>query len=347
MSWKEYRLDSKTIADWLPWCALTHESVLRNKDDSVLGVIRYRPFAQRRGNRHPMPLPSFRRGWSIWIEEQYETESAVQEAACFFALCWNPFIRTGVAVNGLDDTQHALDDMEKELARVLHHIASTFPAEAQACVLSYQEVIDYLTFSLTLGRKKITMPEVPVDLDIFLTTEIDLDFTSNHVRLNEDVFLVLTLPSAFGTQEEVLHQMTAQLHAAGIPCRHVQRLLLFGKAEAEKELHRYTEKWCPSRKYIKELLTGDTLQALSGYYNNQLIVLTPKDGCIRVQTYLEKLLCQRGLPYIIEDYNAKDLWWGSLPGLFRAAVVPPICGFQTLEDLLAVKKEEGQVHVPT
>ena len=44
MSWKEYQLDNKSIADWLPWGALTHESVMRNKDDSVLGVIRYRRF---------------------------------------------------------------------------------------------------------------------------------------------------------------------------------------------------------------------------------------------------------------------------------------------------------------
>lgn len=51
--------------------------------------------------------------------------------------------------------------------------------------------------------------------------------------------------------------------------------------------------------------------------------------------------------YIVEDYNAKDLWWGSLPGLFRAATTPPICGFQALEELLAVKDAPRVTTPPT
>ena len=84
-------------------------------------------------------------------------------------------------------------------------------------------------------------------------------------------------------------------------------------------------------------MTGHTLQRLNGYYNNQTIALVSKEDYARTEAYLEKLLGTLGLPYIVEDYNAKDLWWGSLPGLFRAAVVPPICGFRTIEELLATK----------
>ena len=46
----------------------------------------------------------------------------------------------------------------------------------------------------------------------------------------------------------------------------------------------------------------------------------------------------RALPYVIEDYNAKDLWLGSLPGMFTAGLVPPLCGFAALEDLLNVEQ---------
>jgi len=60
----------------------------------------------------------------------------------------------------------------------------------------------------------------------------------------------------------------------------------------------------------------------------------------REEAYLEKLLGTLGIPYIVEDYNAKDLWWGSLPGLFRAGLVPPLCGFSSLEELLAMEKSE-------
>ena len=339
MSWKEYHLDNKTIADWLPWGALTHENVMRNKDDSVLGVIRYKRFdppqhVQFFEWKNPIFLPTFRRGWSIWLEEQYAADGDVE---CFLTLCWNPFLKDDEVVNGLEDTPQLLYDMEYDLAVTLRRMAWSFPKEAEATVLSYQEIVDYLTFSLTLGRTHVAMPDVPVDLDVFLTAGIDLDFASNHVRLGDEKFLVLTLPSVVGSQESVLRQLTEDLHGAGIPCRHVQRLLLFDKTEAEKELRNYTGRWCPSRKYIKDILTGHMLQRLNGYYNNQTIALVSQEDYARTEAYLEKLLGTLGIPYIVEDYNAKDLWWGSLPGLFRAAVVPPICGFRTIEELLATK----------
>ena len=123
-----------------------------------------------------------------------------------------------------------------------------------------------------------------------------------------------------------------------IPCRHTQRLLLFGKKEAEKELRSYTGKWCPSRRYIKELLTEGVLGQLNGYYTNEIILLIPKEEFDTVTAYLHRLMYARALPYAIEDYNAKDLWWGSLPGMFTAGLVPPLCGFAALEDLLNVEQ---------
>ena len=38
--------------------------------------------------------------------------------------------------------------------------------------------------------------------------------------------------------------------------------------------------------------------------------------------------------HIIEDFNHKHVWWGSIPGMFRSNIVPPIVGFKNLTDLL-------------
>ena len=92
------------------------------------------------------------------------------------------------------------------------------------------------------------------------------------------------------------------------------------------------------------------MQRLNGYYNNQTVALVSQEDYARTEAYLEKLLGMLGIPYIVEDFNAKDLWWGSLPGLFRAAVVPPICGFRTIEELLATKhipQHTSEAPVPT
>ena len=38
--------------------------------------------------------------------------------------------------------------------------------------------------------------------------------------------------------------------------------------------------------------------------------------------------------YILESFNLKEVFWGSLPGLYLANNVPPLIGFQHLEELL-------------
>ena len=310
MSWKEYDLSNKSIADWLPWLGLSHENVLRNKDDSVLGMIRYKRFREDGTKVQRIALPSFRQGWSIWFEEQYDIEKENPfDADCILTVAWNPFLtKTGDMVkNTLDGESIPLDAMESVLAKLLQRIARSFPEEAAAKVLADQEIIDNLTFALTLGRERIEMPDPPLDLDSYLTQDLDLDFSANHVRLGNEVFLVLTLPGITGTRDPVYERIGRGVLHAGIPYRHVQRLLLFDEKTARKELASYTAKWCPSRKYIKDMRT---------------------------------ILYEMELPFIIEDYNAKDLWWGSLPGLFRAGLVPPLCGFSSLEELLAMEKSE-------
>ena len=85
-SWKEYSLENKEVQDWVVWEALTHESVLRNKDDSVLGIIRYKPFERKDGAG--ISLPAFSQGWVMNIEEQHGEAGE----ACFLTLTWNPFL---------------------------------------------------------------------------------------------------------------------------------------------------------------------------------------------------------------------------------------------------------------
>ena len=238
------------------------------------------------------------------------------------------------------------------LSRVVRQtLAAFFPAEAQAHLLSYQEIVDYLCFTLTMGKRRMEMPDPPIDLDLYLTDRLPLNFTENHVRLGDEIFLLLSLPALYGAQADIYEELWQSFAGHRIPCRHTQRLLLFGKKEAEKELRSYTGKWCPSRRYIKELLTEDGLGRLNGYYTNEIILLIPKEEFDPVASYLHRLMYARALPYVIEDYNAKDLWWGSLPGMFTAGLVPPLCGFAALEDLLNVEQpaqtdEEEESEVP-
>ena len=333
MSWKEYRLQNKRAAEHLSWGGITHPNILRCKDDSVLGIITYQPYSMEEETQR-IALPSFQNGWSIWIEEQQERSGARRS---YLTLSWMPFRgMDGKVKNTLTGEKIEIDALEVTLAGVLRALAASFPAEAEANLLAYQEIVDYLCFTLTMGERRMEMPDPPIDLDLYLTDRLPLNFAENHVRLGDEMFLLLSLPALFGAEGELYEELWQTFAHHGIPCRHTQRILLFGEKEAEKELRSYMGKWCPSRRYIKDLLTDGLLGQLNGYYTNEIILLISKDAFDVVAEYLHRLMSARALSYVVEDYNAKDLWWGSLPGMFKAGLVPPICGFATIEDLLAV-----------
>ena len=348
MSWKEYKLQNKSAAEHLSWGGITHPNILRCKDDSVLGIIAYQPYRMEEETQR-IALPVLQSGWSIWVEEQQE-HSGVRRS--YLTVSWMPFrSMDGKVRNTLTGEKITIEALEETLAGFLQTLAAFFPAEAQAHLLSYQEIVDYLCFTLTMGKRRMEMPDPPIDLDLYLTDRLPLNFTENHVRLGDEIFLLLSLPALYGAQADIYEELWQSFAGHRIPCRHTQRLLLFGKKEAEKELRSYTGKWCPSRRYIKELLTEDGLGRLNGYYTNEIILLIPKEEFDPVASYLHRLMYARALPYVIEDYNAKDLWWGSLPGMFTAGLVPPLCGFAALEDLLNVEQpaqtdDEEESEVP-
>jgi hypothetical protein len=345
-SWKEYSLENKEVQDWVVWEALTHESVLRSKDDSVLGVIRYKPFQRKEGAG--ISLPAFSQGWVMNIEEQHGEEGE----SCFLTLTWNPFLslKGDKVENALgENTAMTLDAMEQHMFSVLDTLASRFPPEAEAKILKYQEIIDYLAFSLSHGRMYVEMPDVPVDLDVYLTQDFTADFSKNLITFGEETFLILTLPAFLGAMEKTLRRIIEEMEHAHIPCRHVQRILFFDEKEARKEMERRDRMglWCRSRKYIKELIEAPLHGKFYGYYNNTLVALVKTEDYGRTVAYLRKLFYETQEFYVIENFNAKQRWWGTIPAHFRAGVAAPICAFQSLEDLLMASGSEKKKETET
>ena len=347
-SWKEYSLENKEVQDWVVWEALTHESVLRSKDDSVLGVIRYKPFQRKEGAG--ISLPAFSQGWVMNIEEQHGEEE--EGESCFLTLTWNPFLslKGDKVENALgENTAMTLDAMEQHMFSVLDTLASRFPPEAEAKILKYQEIIDYLAFSLSHGRMYVEMPDVPVDLDVYLTQDFTADFSKNLITFGEETFLILTLPAFLGAMEKTLRRIIEEMEHAHIPCRHVQRILFFDEKEARKEMERRDRMglWCRSRKYIKELIEAPLHGKFYGYYNNTLVALVKTEDYGRTVAYLRKLFYETQEFYVIENFNAKQRWWGTIPAHFRAGVAAPICAFQSLEDLLMASGSEKKKETET
>ena len=55
------------------------------------------------------------------------------------------------------------------------------------------------------------------------------------------------------------------------------------------------------------------------------------------KSYIEENLREREILYLLEDFNLKDVLWGSLPGMFLSNLTPPLVGFNSVENLLLHK----------
>ena len=339
MSWKEYRLDNRSIADWLPWEGITHPNIVTNKDDSIFAVLSFQSLPQMA--KHPVRCPVIKNGWSLWWETQHG-DGAEQHFLC---LCWNPFFRlNGSLSNTLSETPLYLRDMEAYFFSVVDGLRRSI-AEVTPCrILEYQELIDFMEFTLSMGEHVVDMPDTPVDLDALLSQDAGLDFRDNGIRRDDCLYLVYSLPGAVADNVFVRSIFAA---LSDFPWREVRRMLLFGEAEAKKELARYTSRWCPGRKSILDKITEGLLAEINGYYSHPLIVCVPMAAERETRGFIDRLFQAARIPYIREEFNAHDVWWGSLPSLFRANIRPPIVGVSSLDVLMPHEEmEEGVTVVP-
>jgi hypothetical protein len=334
LSWKEYFFRDDLVADRLPWGGLTHPNIMQNKDNSFFGILAYEAYPI---GRKKIVMPTFTNGWNIWIEHQH----TIPEDRNFLILCWNPFVdRNENVLNGLGSESISWSKVKDAFYRTLLEIYSRISEVTTCHVLEYQEILDFLSFSLSLGQTKIEMPETPLYLDALLSQDIDFNFKENHILIDNKKMLVVSLPAmADEKQMSVIYESLAHINF-----RHVQRLLLFNQQHAEKEQQHYASRWCSGRKSIKKLIHKDILNTINGYHMDAFFTLLTEDMYNQVETYIENILTTLELPYIIEDFNLKDIWWGSLAGIFRANTTPPIIGFSSIDELLVHYQRKEAAH---
>ncbi|MBR3721653.1 MAG: hypothetical protein IKN12_02725 [Selenomonadaceae bacterium] len=326
MSWQEYSAKNQTVADWLPWGGLTAPSVLENKDGSFLGVIKYKPLSENT----KIEIPEMQNGWAFWFEEQY----LKTYADSFFVICWNPIIRKDGIINALNGKTFSRNKARRIFKDALSDFTAKLSSITDCELLEYQELIDFLTFSLSMGESYVEMPDIPLYLDALLSNDIPWSIDDkNDIGIGDKWFVAVSVPASI--QDEELDFIISEFKE--YPIRHVRRLLLFDKESAKDMMEAYTTAWCKGRKSIKNLMLNDIITDLSGYYTDTLILLADKKERELVEKNLSDLLSDLELSFRIEEYNRKDVWWGTLPGVFRANVMPPITGFSGLYDLLSHK----------
>ena len=320
---KEFDVNDTAVDEGLPWGGLTLPHVMQQKGGSYFSVIEYTPY-ERTGMTKKLVLPEFCRGWAIWNERQHTPED-------FIILFWNPFETKSEPLieNALGEKVSRGGEL-KYFGEVAEKFCRELSKNTAAKLLTYQELLDFLAFTLTLDAKAVEMPEVPLYLDALLSQDVRFKFQANDIFINGNRVFVATLPT-------VLSPWRLFDRIKNFRYRYVRRMLLFSKSEAELDLKKYDRKWCPRRKVMLEEIEAGILSAFNGYYYSGIIFQLNEAEYAAARSILAEYLTAEGAPFIFEQFNLKDVWWGSLPGVFLANIAPPVTGFDSFEDFILTK----------
>ena len=335
MTWKEYSLDKENISYWLKWGGLVHSQILLNKDYSMLSVIQYEAY-KKVDECILDSLPRLPNGWVYWLDNQH----IAKKTKYYLCVYWNPFYSKGDLITNFVDNKTIYFEKAREgFLKVVIMIFNTLFKLTPCQILQHGALLNYLESSITIQPAVIPMPDTPLYLDALLTQDAGIIFEKNNIYIENNQFAVISLDVYRDDDKKRLANM---LKEKNITYRHVQRLLLFSEKSAEREKKRYMQLWCSGRMSIRRMISEGIAGNLNGYYMNVLIVSLPEKDFTDTVTWIRNKLNSMEIPYIVEDYSCKEIWWASLPGMHEPYVQPPMVGFRNLGDLLAHSQEEQE-----
>lgn len=324
---ERFGLKATALEEWVPWGGIVRPNIMKQKDNSLFAVIKYQPYTidLNKINSKDIILWPFRRGWVLWSEHQHNEDADTND---FLVICWNSFYsKTSSYIgNTLDkkvEKKLIVDYFAAKAAKILADLRKY----TQADFLEYQELMNFLSFSLSQGMNHPQMPDIPLYMDALLTDDIDIRFHANGIDINnQHLYLVSML-----TPDKVTNIYSRLVH---VTFRHSRRLVCFNKKEAEIDLNRYTRSWFPSRKVLRQAAITDIVSNYNGYYMDCFQFLLNDNDNVSFRNYFRAQLETIGYSFIEESYSLKEVFWGSIPGLFLANTRPPITGFHYLTDFL-------------
>lgn len=333
---QEYRIDDTALYEWLPWGGLIHPAVIRNKDESLMGFLRYKKTGEDNIELSDGGKPmQFVNGWALWTEQQnFDTATET-----ILTVVWNPFFnRDSAATNTLNGKTIGRRETEIYFFSVLLAIEQSLSKHIEICVMKNEEILSFLASTISMRQEQIPMPDIPLYLDVTLS-QVEFKMLTNQIKINKQNMAIVTVP-ALGQYRTFIIQTLFQ-HLSKYEYRFCRRVLLFSQDAVRKELSRRMQGWCANRTAVKDSIQKDLLHTLNGYYSNTFIFFGADENQLnRNLLHATAIFESIGLPYVIEAKKYKDVWWGSLPGLFRANVMPPIQGVSNFGDFLLPNGKE-------
>ena len=326
---KEFEIKNMAVEEWLTWGGLTRPQIMQQKDGSCFSVIEYEPY-ERNYLTKKLEMPKFCRGWAMWNERQHTLNGDKN----FLVIFWNPFeTKEKPYIENTFGEKVEKKEFLNYFESVVKKIKKEISKVTWAKLLEYQELLNFLSFSLAIEETEVKMPEVPLYMDALLSQDVKFEFKANAIYINGKKILILSLPDIPNVWE--IFEKIEEINY-----RYVRRILIFNDEESKIEMKKYAGKWCPNRKIMLEEIERGILSNFNGYYWNGFILRLDDSEYEEVRKYLEEYLTLKESAFVFEKYNLKDVWWGSLSGIYLANITPPLVGFNSVEEFVLTEEEK-------
>jgi len=302
-----------------------------------MGAIWYKPCEDYEEQMIPAVIRSLGDGWGIWCEKRHVD----QETYHFLLLFWQPFLVKGQVKNTLSGAQCSKGQIKEYFSEVLTDFAAQIGQMTDVKKLSMEYAVDFLAGSIEPRKKEVEFPKYPLYFDAYLSLDEDIRFEENGLTINGKKLLILSLPE----NPPVFIMNTLYKNFSHMNYRYFRRFLFCSPAYAKSLMAAYTKRWCHNRQSMKQLIMDGLFSEHNAYFAAAFIFYVDEADYDSSVEFIQAKMKEKELTYIIEETNLKDIWWSSIPGVFRANLTPPILGVRTLDQLL-ISGEGSDENVP-
>ena len=311
MNLKEYDIRKNEISEWIPYLGLMDPLIIENKDNSFMALITYDSNKIRHKEDLNNYLKSIPSGVSIWIEKS----SLSLNTICY--IVWNPEYDLKDNIKNIPfkikSNKEPLQLFKEFINIFIKHLQASF---LDVDFIKQDDILNKLYQILTL-KSSILIPNEPLYLDCYLTQDFKYKKHKNLLKIDNNYLNCIRL---LGYPNFFISDILNYIKNSNIKYRYSRRIFFIDKKTTIDIENNYFKRWCTSHKSFLNIFK---IKDSACYIENTLVIYNTDLSILNKQVKdLDKYINSKGIASISDNYNIGDVWFGTIPSMFRSGLFP-------------------------